>query len=36
MVLNSVLNDIPIFYMYVMKMHVSVWKKVVRLQRDFL
>jgi hypothetical protein len=34
--LNSVLNAIPIFYMSVMKMPVKVWKKIVRIQRDFL
>jgi len=34
--LNSVLSAIPIFYMSVMKMPVSVWKKIVRLQREFL
>ena len=34
--LNSVINVIPIFYMFVMKMSVSVWNKVVRLQRNFL
>ena len=34
--LNFVLNAIPIFYMPVMKMLVLVWKKVVRIQRDFI
>lgn len=34
--LNSVLNAIPVFYMSVMKMPSTVWKKVVRLQREFL
>ncbi|KEH37040.1 hypothetical protein MTR_2g029410 [Medicago truncatula] len=34
--LNSVLNAIPIFDLFVMKMHVKVWKKIVRLQREFL
>lgn len=34
--LNSVLNSIPIFYLSVMKLHVLVWKKIVRLQRDLL
>jgi len=34
--LNSVLNAIHIFYMSVMKMLVLVWKKIVRLQREFL
>jgi len=34
--LNSVLNVIPIFYLFVMKMPILAWKKIVRLQRDFL
>jgi len=34
--LNSVLNAIPIFYLSVMKMPISVWKRIVRLQRGFL
>ena len=34
--LNSVLNAIPIFYMSIIKMPVVVWKKIVRLQREFL
>jgi hypothetical protein len=34
--LNSVLNVIPIFYMSVMKMPVTVWKKIVRLQREWI
>jgi len=34
--LNSVLNAIPIFYLSVMKMPVLVWKKFFRLQREFL
>ena len=34
--LNYVLNAIPIFYMSVMKMPVLVWKKIVRIQREFL
>jgi len=33
---NSVLSAIPIFFMSVMKMPVSVWKKIVRLQKEFL
>jgi len=33
---NSVLKVIPIFYMSVMKMHDLVWKKIVRIQREFL
>ena len=34
--LNSVLNAIPIFYMSVMKMSILVWKKIVHIQREFL
>jgi hypothetical protein len=34
--INSVLNSIPIFYMSLFKMSVQVRKKVVRIQRDFL
>jgi len=34
--LNSVLNAIPIFFMSVMKMPVLVWKKIVCIQREFL
>ncbi|WJX49459.1 hypothetical protein P8452_35893 [Trifolium repens] len=34
--INSVLNSIPIFYMSLMKMLVQVRKKVIRIQRDFL
>jgi hypothetical protein len=34
--LNSVLNAIPIFYLSVMKMPTKVWKHIVRLQREFL
>jgi hypothetical protein len=34
--INSVMNSIPIFYMSLMKMPVQVRKKVVRIQRDFL
>jgi hypothetical protein len=34
--INSVLNSIPIFYMSYMKMPVQVRKKAVRIQRDFL
>jgi hypothetical protein len=34
--LNSVLNAIPIFYLSFLKMPVSVLKKVVRIQREFL
>ncbi|MCH80733.1 LINE-1 reverse transcriptase like, partial [Trifolium medium] len=34
--LNSVLNSIPIFYMSFMKMPSQVWKKIISIQRDFL
>jgi hypothetical protein len=34
--LNYVLNSIPIFYLSFMKMPVKVWKKIVRLQQNFL
>jgi hypothetical protein len=34
--LNSVLNSIPIFYLSFMRMPVQVIKKVTRIQRDFL
>ncbi|GAU43110.1 hypothetical protein TSUD_373050 [Trifolium subterraneum] len=34
--LNAVLNAIPIFYLSLLKMPVNVWKQVVRLQRVFL
>jgi hypothetical protein len=34
--LNSVLNAIPIFYLSYMKIPVHVWKKICRIQRDFL
>jgi hypothetical protein len=34
--INSVLNGIPIFYLSFMKMLVEVWKRIVRLQRRFL
>ncbi|KEH33332.1 transmembrane protein, putative [Medicago truncatula] len=34
--LNSVLNVIPIFYLSCFKMLVKVWKKVMRIQRGFL
>jgi hypothetical protein len=34
--INSVLNSIPVFYMSLMKMPVQVRKKIVRIQRDFL
>jgi hypothetical protein len=34
--LNSVLNAIPIFYLSYMKLPIHVWKKIRRLQREFL
>jgi hypothetical protein len=34
--INSVLNAIPIFYLSFMKIPASVVKKIVRIQRDFL
>jgi hypothetical protein len=34
--LNSVLNAIPIFYLSYMKIPVQVWKQVRRIQREFL
>ncbi|MCH80102.1 LINE-1 reverse transcriptase like [Trifolium medium] len=34
--LKSVLNSIPIFYLSFLKMPVKVWKQIVRLQRNFL
>ncbi|KAK2387063.1 hypothetical protein QL285_060888 [Trifolium repens] len=34
--LNSVLNAIPIFYLSFLKIPIHVWKKVRRIQRDFL
>jgi hypothetical protein len=34
--LNAVLNAIPIFFLSFMKILVAVWKKVRRIQRDFL
>jgi hypothetical protein len=34
--LNSVLNAIPIFHLSFLKMPNQVWKKVVRIQREFL
>ncbi|GAU49947.1 hypothetical protein TSUD_408420 [Trifolium subterraneum] len=34
--LNSVLNSIPIFYLSFMKMPVKIWKQIVKLQRQFL
>jgi hypothetical protein len=34
--LNAVLNAIPIFYLSFLKLPVKVWKKIVRIQREFL
>ncbi|KAK2385146.1 hypothetical protein QL285_072415 [Trifolium repens] len=34
--INAVLNSIPIFYLSFYKLPTSVWKKVVRIQREFL
>jgi hypothetical protein len=34
--LNSVLNAIPIFYLSFLKLPVKVWKRIVRIQREFL
>ncbi|GAU29496.1 hypothetical protein TSUD_360410 [Trifolium subterraneum] len=34
--INAVLNAIPIFHLSFLKMPVLVWKKVVRIQREFL
>jgi hypothetical protein len=34
--INSVLNSIPIFYLSFLKMPAQVRKKVIRIQRDFL
>jgi hypothetical protein len=34
--LNSVLNAIPIFYLSFLKIPILVWKKIRRIQRDFL
>jgi hypothetical protein len=34
--LNAVLNAIPIFYLSYLKMPVLVWKSIRRIQRDFL
>lgn len=34
--LNSILNFIPIFHLSFFKLPVLVWKKIVRLQREFL
>jgi hypothetical protein len=34
--LNSILNAIPIFHLSFFKMPIKVWKKIVRIQREFL
>ncbi|MCI10071.1 RNA-directed DNA polymerase (Reverse transcriptase), partial [Trifolium medium] len=34
--INVVLNAIPLFYLSFLKMPAKVWKKVVRIQREFL
>ncbi|GAU38652.1 hypothetical protein TSUD_276920 [Trifolium subterraneum] len=34
--INAVLNAIPIFYLSFLKMPKKVWRKVVRIQREFL
>jgi hypothetical protein len=34
--LNSVLNSIPIFFLSYLKMPTKVWKLIVELQRRFL
>ena len=34
--LNSVLNSIPIFFLSFMKMPLKVWGRIVRIQREFL
>jgi hypothetical protein len=34
--LNSVLNAIPVFYLSFLKLPVLVWKKIRRIQREFL
>jgi hypothetical protein len=33
--INAVLNSLPIFYLSYMKMPVKVWREVVKIQRDF-
>lgn len=33
--LNAVLNSIPIFYLTFMKMSLKVWRRIVRIQREF-
>jgi hypothetical protein len=34
--INAVLNAIPIFYLSFYKLPMKVWKKIVRIQREFL
>jgi hypothetical protein len=34
--INAVLNALPIFHLFFLKMPQKVWKKVVRIQREFL
>ena len=34
--LNSVLNSIPIFYLSFLKIPSTVWRKIVKIQREFL
>lgn len=34
--LNSVLNAISIFYLSFMRLPVKVWRRLVRIQREFL
>lgn len=34
--LNSMFNSIPIFYLSFLKMTVHVWRRVLRIQREFL
>lgn len=33
--INSVLNSLPIFFLSFFKAHVSVWKEIERVHRDF-
>jgi hypothetical protein len=34
--INSVLNVIPIFFLSFLKMPMKVWRRIVRIQREFL
>jgi hypothetical protein len=34
--LNAVINAIPIFYLSFLKMPNKVWRRLVKIQRDFL